>query len=127
VSLSIHERVKMTFDSKTFGANILGKLLLEEKSLRDAAKESGVSISTLSRITRGEDPDIHTFAAIIRWMDVDANVFIQPHETTPPEQDEWTELYLSLLHLGVPHDLIKALMTILRLIKSKGEEQHATR
>jgi transcriptional regulator with XRE-family HTH domain len=107
----------MSFDSNTFGASILGKLLMEEKSLRDAAKETGISVSTLSRITRGEDPDIHTFATIVRWMDTDVNVFFKTPDILP-EQDEWAELYMSLLNLNVPHDIIKALMTIIRLVKS---------
>lgn len=45
-----------------------------QKSLREAAVETGVSASTLSRIERGFVPDVNTFLALMTWMvrDVDA-------------------------------------------------------
>lgn len=110
----------MEFDSATFGASVLAHCVLKKQSLRDAAKETGISVSTLSRITRGEDPDIHNFARLVQWMDVDANLFITPPPAASPrEQDQWVELYTSLLNLEIPHDLTKAIMHIVQLVREK--------
>ena len=52
----------------------LGERLRKERGLRgirEVAKELGVSPATLSRVERGNVPDIETFTKICRWLDVD--------------------------------------------------------
>lgn len=46
-----------------------------QKSLREAAVETGVSASTLSRIERGFVPDVNTFLAPMVWMAGDVDEF----------------------------------------------------
>ena len=49
--------------------------------LRQAAVEIGISASTLSRLERGEMPDLETYVKCCRWMTVDVDVFIHPDKT----------------------------------------------
>ena len=46
-----------------------------QKSLREAAVETGISASTLSRIERGFVPDVNTFLALVVWMARDVDEF----------------------------------------------------
>lgn len=47
-----------------------------EASLREAAKTIGIGSATLMRIQNGHTPDIHTFARICAWLDVDPGEFL---------------------------------------------------
>ena len=47
-----------------------------EKSLKKAADEIGVSSATLLRVENGHTPDIHTFAKLCKWIDVDPGEFL---------------------------------------------------
>lgn len=63
----------MTFDINKFRKDIAAKRLKldsteEAISLRDAAKEANTSPATLSRLERGNPPDIFTFGAICGWL-----------------------------------------------------------
>ena len=106
----------MTFNSLLFSKAIQGRILQYGLSLRESAQQTGVSASTLSRLANGESPDIDSFAALVRWLDIDANVFL---DTAPDGKmdDAWTRLYLSLQELAVPAELIEAMVKILRLIR----------
>jgi len=72
-----------------------------QKSLREAAVETGVSASTLSRIERGFVPDVNTFLALMVWMDSEMDEFtdidkaeaiILRSVTKPMENDPLTGL-----------------------------------
>jgi transcriptional regulator with XRE-family HTH domain len=57
----------------------LGPLTRErrgDRGLREAAKEIGVSPATLSRIENGQVPDLETFQAVCRWLEIDPGVFL---------------------------------------------------
>lgn len=49
-------------------AKLKAKRSLDKLSLRDAAKQSGVSASTLSRIERGQVFDWETGVALCKWL-----------------------------------------------------------
>lgn len=52
----------------------LGELLRKQRGgrgIRETAKEMGVSPATLSRIERGNVPDLDTFGKVCRWLRVD--------------------------------------------------------
>lgn len=52
-----------------------------------AEKMEGVSPSTLSRIERGNLPDLDTYMRICRWLDVDpAHFAVQPVGKSEPER-----------------------------------------
>src|SRR6266849_4734660 len=100
----------MTFNRKLFSASIETHILLRGISMREAAKEAGVSASTMSRLTSGELlPDIESFAALVRWLDIDANLFLDlsPHTSL---NEGWIGLYSSLEQLSVPKDVIEAML-----------------
>ncbi len=51
----------------------LGRKIIEKRGnrgIRDVAQEIGVSPSTLSRIERGNLPDLETFGKICKWLEV---------------------------------------------------------
>ncbi len=58
---------KLTLE--TLGLKVLEKR--EDRGVREVAKEIGVSPATLSRVERGNLPDLETFGKICRWLNVD--------------------------------------------------------
>ena len=58
------------------GAMIRARLDQDGLKLRDAAIETGISSATLSRVLNGKLPDTKTFAALVRWLGVSADLFI---------------------------------------------------
>ncbi len=42
-----------------------------ERGVREVAKEIGISPATLSRIERGNVPDLDTFGKVCRWLRID--------------------------------------------------------
>jgi len=59
--------VSWKFDLEGFSRAITGRLESSGLSLRDAAKEIGVSSATLWRSSR-HMPDVHTVALICKWL-----------------------------------------------------------
>ena len=56
------------------GLHQLGEKLRQERGsrgIREVAAEIGVSPATLSRVERGNVPDLDTFAKICRWLKID--------------------------------------------------------
>lgn len=58
---------KLTLE--TLGLKVLEKR--EDRGVREVAKEIGISPATLSRVERGNLPDLETFGKICRWLSVD--------------------------------------------------------
>jgi len=56
-------------------------------TLREAAEESGVPFSTLSRIEKGHMPDLANFRRLVQWLGVSADEFFQPTETAEATPD----------------------------------------
>jgi transcriptional regulator with XRE-family HTH domain len=56
-------------------------------TLRDLADEIDVSLNTLSRVERGYLPDLRNFQRIVDWLEVPAEIFLEPSrdELTTPE------------------------------------------
>lgn len=54
-------------------------------SWRQAAKEIGVSASTISRMANGLNPDVGAFVAMTTWLPMKAEAF---YTTTTPEEPE---------------------------------------
>ncbi len=46
------------------------------KSLREAAREIGISPATLMRVESGRVPDVETFGKLCRWMKVDPRTYL---------------------------------------------------
>jgi transcriptional regulator with XRE-family HTH domain len=47
----------------------------EGMSWRELSRVIGVSASTMSRLSQGQNPDVNAFAKMVRWMRVDADSF----------------------------------------------------
>jgi transcriptional regulator with XRE-family HTH domain len=56
-------------------------------TLRDLADEIDVSFNTLSRVERGHLPDLKNFRRIVDWLEVPAEMFLEPtdEELSTPE------------------------------------------
>lgn len=68
---------------------IESKLGDEKLRLREAAGQIGISAATLSRVINGKLPDTGSFAALVNWLGVSADLFIAgPQRTTGPEAIE---------------------------------------
>jgi len=106
----------MSFNRQLFSAALRSHLAKHHLSIREAAKATGVSASTLSRLTNNEEPDINTFASLISWLEVDANVFLSQKNPEWAVEERWAWLYHDFALLGVPEELVEAMVTILRLV-----------
>lgn len=103
------------FDSQLFSAMIQARLHQKKISAREAARNAGVSASTMSRLINGDVPDMDTFSLMVKWLEIDANVFLNSSRDAA-KGDPWSNLYLSLQAVETPTDLIEATVTIIRLV-----------
>lgn len=113
----------MSFDRARFSAALKAHLVQYNLSLRDAAKASSVSASTLSRIANGELPDVESFASLVTWMQLDANQFLTTSNQRFSTHDAWRTFYASLYELRLPSECINALTTLVRTLVSKDGTQ----
>jgi transcriptional regulator with XRE-family HTH domain len=93
------------------GAMIRARLDHDGLKLRDAAGETGISSATLSRVLNGKLPDTKTFAALVRWLGVSADLFIPSRQaqSTP----EAIEAHLRA-DRTLPPDVARALADLVR-------------
>lgn len=92
-------------------AMIRARLDQEHLKLRDAAEQTGVSAATLSRVLNNKLPDTKTFAALVRWLGVSADLFI-PHEKVG-SLPETIEAHLRA-DRTLPPELARALADLVR-------------
>lgn len=64
-----------------------------EASLREVSKIIGIGSATLMRIQNGHTPDIHTFAKICSWLDVDPGEFLGFKQASQPAASASASLY----------------------------------
>ena len=57
-------------------------------SWRGLAKEIGVSPSTMSRMGNGLKPEVDAFAAMVRWLGLNAEDFIVDQDHVPAQEPE---------------------------------------
>lgn len=91
---------------------IRARLEQDRLRLRDAAAEAGVSPATLSRVINGNLPDTRTFAALVRWLNVSADMFIP--RTSTASVPEVVEAHLRA-DRTLPPDLAKAIADLVRV------------
>ena len=92
-------------------AMVRARLDQEHLKLRDAAEQTGVSAATLSRVLNNKLPDTKTFAALVRWLGVSADLFI-PHDKAA-SVPETIEAHLRA-DRTLPADLARALADLVR-------------
>jgi transcriptional regulator with XRE-family HTH domain len=60
----------------------------KDLSWRQLATKAGVSQSTLTRMQQGKRPDVDTFASLIRWLGMPAEVFLKSENTRGKKASE---------------------------------------
>jgi transcriptional regulator with XRE-family HTH domain len=100
------------FKIEELAAMIRARLEHDGLKLRDAAAEAGVSSATLSRVVNGNLPDTRTFAALVRWLNVSADMFI-PRASTA-SVPEVVEAHLRA-DRTLPPELAKAIADLVRV------------
>jgi transcriptional regulator with XRE-family HTH domain len=66
-------------------------------SWRQLAKEADVSPSTLTRMQQGKSPDVNTFSALTRWLNIPAERFYVDKSTQTAAQDDPMAVVSTLL------------------------------
>jgi transcriptional regulator with XRE-family HTH domain len=75
------------FDMEAFYAALNAARLSRQKTWKDVAQETGVAASTLSRMGQGAAPDVNGLAALLKWSNLKAEMFIRgvsKEEEAPP-------------------------------------------
>ena len=110
----------VSFNHQVFRAHLQSALLQHHLSLRDAAKRSGVSASTLSRLVNGETPDMETFATLVEWLQADTRAFFDNEQNAIEDEPQaWAMFYIALEALDMPQGLIKIIVGMVHLWKEK--------
>jgi DNA-binding XRE family transcriptional regulator len=84
--MSLYEQIeessteRKTFNAIKFGDCIRERRTLLDISIRDVAKETSVSASTLSRLENGGIPDINTLIAILDWLKLPISEYCQTED-----------------------------------------------
>lgn len=65
-----------TFDADAFNAAVEATRKARGLTRRQAATEAGISPSTLTRLDQGKSVDMANFAALVGWLGVGADTFI---------------------------------------------------
>ena len=65
------------FDGDAFYAALDGERQARQCTWRRVAEESGVSASTLTRISQGKRPDVDSLAALSAWSGLDVDRFVK--------------------------------------------------
>lgn len=68
-------------DIDELGELIKARRSRDQLSLRKAAEQAEVSFNTLSRVERGQVPDLQTFHRIVSWLGIDPARFFGPRRT----------------------------------------------
>jgi len=67
----------MKFNSKSFGKHINKRRNYYNQSMDELSKELGISKATISRVERGNKPDIDTAIILSHWYGVGIEFFIE--------------------------------------------------
>lgn len=64
------------FDVEALHAALDGERIARGLNWKDVSAESGVSASTLTRLSQGKRPDVDSLTALTRWMGLSADRFM---------------------------------------------------
>lgn len=64
------------FDVDALHAALDGERIARRLTWKDVSAESGVSASTLTRLSQGKRPDVDSLTALTRWIGVSADRFM---------------------------------------------------
>ncbi len=114
-------------DLRSFVSALENRRVSEGLSWRQVAQHSGVSPSTLSRLQKGKQPDVNSFAALVRWLEVPAERFLGL--PGPPSHGAPASPLAALLggQLATPKeaaalaDLVQAAHRLIRMVDQRQE------
>ena len=69
------------FDGDAFYAALDGERQARQCTWKRVAEESGVSASTLTRISQGKRPDVDSLAALSAWSGLDVDRFVRSDDS----------------------------------------------
>jgi transcriptional regulator with XRE-family HTH domain len=84
-----------------------------DRSMRQAAAEAGVSLSTMSRVESGSLPDLASFTALCAWAGVSPSRFF-----TPIAERQDTHVEIAIAHLSadprLSHEQASSIASVIR-------------
>jgi transcriptional regulator with XRE-family HTH domain len=69
------------FDGEAFFAALDGQRRAKKLTWRQVAEQSGVSTSTLTRMSQGKLPDVQGLAALSSWAGLDTDAYVRRHDS----------------------------------------------
>lgn len=84
------------FDGEAFYAALDAQRQARQITWKQVAKESGVSASTLTRLSQGRRPDVDSMAALLAWAGLNADTFIRRHKKAPREAESLAQISVLL-------------------------------
>lgn len=84
-----------------------------ERGLREVAKETGISVSTLSRVENENLPDIDSYLKLCKWLEVSIDFFT----TSQKGNDSKKQMVVANLRADktLPKDISEALIKMINL------------
>ena len=111
---------KGRFNLKSFHAALNAQRATKGLTWKDVAHQSGVSASTLTRMSQGKRPDVDGLALLLAWSGLDALQFV-------PKANEPEPLAMIAANLRASRNLsdesVKALEEIIRVAYERFKEQ----
>ena len=77
--------MKENFEHEAFYAALNAERLARQLTWKQVAEASGLSASTLTRMSQGKRPDVDGFAALLQWSGLKAEQFLRDPTRSRPE------------------------------------------
>lgn len=72
----------LTFNLTAFSEAVKHKRVeVKRYSMKEVARETGISISTISRLEKGRFCDIETFVRLLNWLEHEPREYIYPYKS----------------------------------------------
>ena len=84
------------FDVKMFQSALENVRVSQGLTWKQVAEKSGVSASTLTRISQGKRPDVDSLSALIRWSTLDSRRFVGQLDESADGRDSLAKIGLHL-------------------------------
>jgi len=108
------------FDGEAFYASLDSERQARRITWKKVALESGVSASTLTRISQGRRPDVDSMAALLAWSGLNADTFIRRNKEAPREAESLAQI--TVLLRADRHLSREGVIAIEALVKSAYEK-----
>lgn len=76
---------KVEFDAARFYRALDSARMARQLNWKQVAEKSGVSASTLTRLSQGKRPDVDSLAALVTWSGLSADEFVTGGTRQAPE------------------------------------------